>query len=101
MDAKTEIQDQQRRERAQIKSDAELFQALIKHPGWPRYIALIEAVSQNFYKTVMKPVDNVMLCTTTEHAKGALTGLSLAAQLPSSKIREASELTRPDDDDED
>lgn len=94
-DAQEEIESAQRSERAQIKSDAEVFQSLLKHPGWPRYIAMIEAVSQNFYKAAMKPLENVMLVTTTEHAKGALTGLSLAAQLPSAKIREAEELKRP------
>jgi len=99
-DAQREIELQQQKDRSQVKSDAELFQGLIKHPGWPRYIALIEAVSQNYYKKVMQPVENVMLCTTTEHAKGALTGLSLAAQLPSAKIREAEELRRPSEDDE-
>lgn len=100
MDARNELASEERSKRAQVKSDAELFQGLIKHPGWPRYIAMIEAVSQNFYKTAMKPLENVMQVTTTEHAKGALTGLSLAAQLPSAKIREAEELKRPADDEE-
>lgn len=100
MDARTELASDERAKRAQIKSDAELFQGLLKHPGWPRYIAMIEAVSQNFYKTAMEPLENVMLVTRMEHAKGALTGLSLAARLPSAKIREAEELKRPVDDDE-
>lgn len=74
-----------------------MLTGLMKHPGWARYTALIEAVAQNHYTAVMKPLDNVMLCVASEYAKGTLNGLTLAASLPSAKIREADELTRNED----
>lgn len=83
-----------------IKQDAELFQTLVKHPGWPRYLAMIEQVGNNFQNKLMEPLGNALESVKTEHAKGALTGLSLAAQLPSLKIREAQELKKPSEMDE-
>ena len=93
-----EIEADQRADRRKIKEDAELLDGLMKHPGWPRYLALIEAVGQNFHQEAMMPLENLMLATKSEYAKGALKGLTLAASLPSSKIREASELTRNEED---
>lgn len=92
-----EIAEAQKKERRVIKEDAELLAGLMKHLGWPRYLALIEAVSQNYHRTVMTPLANSFEVTKTEFAKGALTGLSLAAALPSTKIREASELAKTPD----
>lgn len=95
-----EIANSQRKDRTTVKADAELMQSLIKHPGWPRYMAMIEAVGQNFNNQMMQPLVNVMEVTKTEYAKGALTGLSVAASLPSAKIREASDLSNQSADDE-
>ncbi len=89
-----EIEVAQRAERVSIKNDAELLQGLVKHPGWPRYLALIEAIAQNYNKEAMRPLENVWEVTKGEFAKGALMGLTLAAAAPSAKIREANELTR-------
>jgi hypothetical protein len=96
-DTRNEIESEQRSQRRQIREDAELLAGLMKHPGWPRYIALIEAVGQNFYHEAMMPLENLMLATKMEYAKGALKGLTLATSLPSAKIREASELTHGTD----
>lgn len=89
-----EIESEQRAERRKIREDSELLEGLMKHPGWARYMALIEAVGQNFHREAMLPLENLMLATKGEYAKGTLNGLTLAASLPSAKIREASELTR-------
>lgn len=94
MDTIAEIETAQRAERVTVKNDADLFQGLMMHPGWKRYLALIEAVAQNYNKEAMRPLENVFEATKAEYAKGALFGLTLAATLPSAKIREANELTR-------
>lgn len=88
-----DIAAQQRIERQQIRQDAEVFQSLLKHPGWPRYLAMIEKVGGNYHQEIMRPLNNSFESVKSEFAKGALTGLSLAAQLPSAKIKEAAELT--------
>ena len=95
-----EIEVAQRAERVAIKNDSELLQGLVKHPGWPRYLALIEAIAQNYNKQAMQPLENVFEVTKGEYAKGALMGLTLAAAAPSAKIREANELTRNTEQDE-
>jgi hypothetical protein len=92
-----EIESDQRKQRRQIREDAELMETLVKHPGWPRYLAMIEAVGQGFQQKIMAPLESVLEATKPEFAKGALTGLSLAAQLPHAKMREAKELSRTDD----
>lgn len=92
-----EIERQQRAERQKIISDADALRSLVAHPGWKVYTSLIETVAQNFYATAMAPLDNVMLVTVAEYAKGTLNGLSRAADLPSAKIRESDELTRTTD----
>lgn len=90
-----DIASQQRIERQQIKQDAEVLQSLIKHPGWPRFMALIEKVGNNYQTEIMRPSQNSLELVKMEFAKGALTGLSAAAHLPSAKIKEAAELTEP------
>ena len=100
MDTVNEIERQQRAERAQIKSDAELFDDLMKHKGWQRYMSLIETIAQNYHASIMKPLENVMEATKPEFAKGVLSGLSLATAIPNLKIREAHELRRAAEDEE-
>jgi hypothetical protein len=87
-----ELTSEERMRRQELRSDAEVFQTLIKHPGWPRYMAMIEKVGNNFNIRIMQPLPNMDAALGAEHAKGALYGLSLAAQLPSAKIREAADL---------
>ena len=91
MDTVNEIELQQRQQRRQIREDAELFGELMKHKGWPRYMALVEAIAQNYHSTIMKPIDNVLEATKPEFAKGVLSGLTLATAIPGMKIREAHE----------
>jgi hypothetical protein len=100
MNTEEDIAAQQRIEAQQIRQDAETFQSLLKHPGWTRYLALVEKVGNNYHQQMLRPLENSFECVKTEFAKGALTGLSLAAQLPSSKIKEAQELKRPTDTEE-
>lgn len=100
MDTVNEIESAQREERAAVRSDAELFAALLTAPSWRRYTALVEAIAQNYYAIAMKPLDSTLEVTRTEHAKGVLTGLSLATAIPQMKIREAQELRRQVDEEE-
>ena len=93
-----EIERKQREERQQIRSDAELFEAMMKHRAWPRYMALVERIAQNYHNIIMKPLDSVFEATKPEHAKGVLTGLTLATAVPGLKIREAQELRSADAD---
>jgi hypothetical protein len=95
-----EIEVEQRAQRRQIRSDAELLGDLMRHKGWPRYMSLIEAVGQNYHVKIMQPIENVMEATKCEFAKGVLSGLSLATAMPSLKIKEAQELTRVNADNE-
>lgn len=99
-DAVSEIEAKQRADRRQIRTDADLMIQLLKHPAWARYLALIEAVGQNFHTRLMTPMENSFEAVKMEHAKGALIALSLAAQLPSAKIREAEELRSASRDEE-
>lgn len=98
MDTLTEIEQKQRNDRRQTLEDAELFDTLLAHRGWSRYMVLIEAVAQNYHATIMKPLDNVMEATKLEFAKGVLSGLTLASALPQMKIKEAQELYRSPED---
>lgn len=92
MSTEDEIITQQREILRQVRSDAELMTQLMAHKGWPRYLALIEAVGQNYYKAAVAPLTTMDSALPAEYAKGALNGLTLAATLPQSKINEAKEL---------
>lgn len=91
-----ELGQERRKLEREVKEDGELMQGLMAHPGWPRYLKMIEAVSQNFYNTVMMPLKSTQDCVASEYAKGTLNGLSVAASLPSAKIREMQDLTPSD-----
>ena len=97
METAEELARDERAKRRQIREDAELFGALLAHRGWGRYMALVEAVAQNHYAAVMRPLESVLEVTKIEHAKGVLSGLSLATSLPQMKIRESQELARHTD----
>ena len=99
MDTSNEIERKQREERRQVIEDAELFNALMTHKGWGRYMALIEAVAQNYHATIMRPLDSSLEVTKLEFAKGVLSGLTLATAVPGMKIKEAHDV-RPQEDDE-
>lgn len=95
-----EIESDQRTQRRQIREDAELMEGLLLHPGWKRYLAMIEAIGQNYHAALLAPLNNSFECVKGEFAKGALTGLSVASSLPTAKMREAKELSKSTDDEE-
>lgn len=99
-DTLDDIAAQQRTEDRIIREDAELLRSLITHPGWKRYLALVEAVGQNFYTTLITPCENSFEWPKMEFAKGALTALDHVAKLPSIKIKQADELHTSTDSDE-
>ena len=92
MTQEEEILSQQREMARQTRNAADAMQKLVSLPEWSLYLRLIEAVAQNFNNTLNEPLENVMLVTKHEYAKGALKGLTLAATLPHIKIAEAKEL---------
>jgi hypothetical protein len=92
-----EIERKQRAERIQIRADAEMLADLMKHQGWARYLALVEAIAQNYHANLMAPLQNVMEATKTEFAKGVLSGLTLATAIPNLKIHEAQTLRQVDE----
>ena len=92
-----EIEAKQRAERRQIIEDAELFQGLLTHKGWPRYVALVEAMAQNYHAIVMRPLELTYEVTKPEFAKGVLNGLSIATAAPGMKIAEARTLQNVED----
>ena len=92
MTQEEEILSQQREINRQTRAMAEAMQKLVALPEWKEYLRLIEAVAQNYNATLNEPLENVMLVTRHEYAKGALKGLTLAATLPHIKIAEAKEL---------
>lgn len=100
MDAKTELSQDERMRRRQVRTDAELFGELLKHPGWGRYLSMVEAVAQNHHTAIMKPVESLLEMPRVEYNKGVLSGLSLASALPQMKIQEAHDLVRRADEEE-
>ena len=92
MDAITDIESKQREERARTHQDADALRALVVHPGWTVYIALVERVAQNYHAAIMKPIESLLEAPKTEFNKGTLSGLSLATALPSLKVKESDEL---------
>lgn len=96
--AVNEIERKQRAERVQIREDAELFNDLMKHRGWARYLTLVESIAQNYHVTIMAPLANVMEATKPEFAKGVLSGLTLATAIPNLKIHEAQGMRSQADD---
>ena len=92
-----EIQRDQRADRRKIREDAEMFEVLVKSPGWKRYLELVEQVGQNFHVKLMTPLESSLEVVKMEHAKGALYGLNIAASLPGAKIAEARDLRDGDE----
>lgn len=90
-----DIEQSTREQRAKTLKDADLLQGLIAHPGWKVFCELIQTVGQNYYATLMTPLQNTSEVTQTEYAKGALNGLQTAASLPQSKIEESKLLRNP------
>jgi hypothetical protein len=97
----TDIELQQRRQAAETRESAELFNDLMRHKGWGRYMALVEVIAQNYHAAIMKPLDSSLEVVKVEFAKGVLSGLSLATAIPGMKIKEAQELRRSGGDSED
>lgn len=87
-----ELGREERQRRQQLRDDAEIFQTLVKHPGWARFMALCEVAGNNFNKTLMQPLENTQQVVKMEFAKGALYGIQGVASLPHAKIKEAADL---------
>ena len=92
-----EIEAKQRAERRRVIEDAELFQSLLTHKGWSRYVGLIETLAQNYHGAIMRPLESSLEVTKVEFAKGVLSGLSLATAAPGLKITEAQSLRTQED----
>lgn len=87
-----EVANDLRKERVEIKKQAEALLSLMAHPGWGVYRAIVTANAQNMMTQLQRPLktpDEVML---QEYTKGALNGLSTALMIPQGKVDEAKSL---------
>lgn len=103
------IEDLFRDGRAADKIDRErieLFEALVRSPGWLAYISILEAKLQMFADQVLSPAGSVDGMVTLEYVKGTMSGLVIARDIPSvtiaakDQIRSKPVNTEIDDDDD-
>lgn len=81
-----ELQKQARLADKIDKERAEQFEALLRHPGWATYEALLNARIQLFADAIMAPAGSVDGAIALEWVKGAMSGVILARDLPSVTI---------------
>lgn len=65
------------------KEMAQLFQLLVAHEGWKRYVALLEKRIQAMGDMVLSPAGSVNGAIALEYVKGAMSGMVMARDLPS------------------
>jgi hypothetical protein len=68
------------------KERAEAFETLIRTPGWALYIDLISTFIQARADEVLAPAGSVEGAIRLEYIKGAMSGLIMARDLPSTII---------------
>lgn len=89
--------------RAADKEDrerAELFEAMVKTPGWKLYEALLNQMVEERGKTVLAPAGSVDGAVLLEYEKGTMRGLIIAKDLPQLTILGAKQISAPDIGDE-
>jgi hypothetical protein len=65
---------------------AELFAVLLRHPAWLLYIELLEAQIQARADIILTPAGSIEGAIVLEYVKGAMSGLILARDMPSTII---------------
>jgi hypothetical protein len=83
----------------------ELFEALVRTPGWLAYVEILEAKLQMFADQILAPAQSIDGMVMLEYVKGAMSGLVIARDIPSVTIAAKDQLrtqpvTEMDDDDD-
>lgn len=79
----------------------ELFEAMVRTPGWLAYVALLEAKIQMLADQVLAPSGSVDGMVGLEFVKGAMSGLIIARDVPSVTIAAKEQLREQPVEDED
>lgn len=65
------------------KERIQFFEAMVKSPGWPIYLELLNLRIQAFADAVLAPAGSVDGAVALEYVKGTMSGLVIARDLPS------------------
>lgn len=80
------------------KKLAEAMQALLKHPAWLAFQALLTRRIEEGGQALLAPVMNVDMTYASEHIKGVMFGLLLARDLPAHILTQMKPATSTEDD---
>lgn len=90
MNAHPQTEELLKQARAANKEDrerAEVFQSLLKHPGWTLYASLLNSQLQSCAENLMLPREELREGKmNSEYLKGTMRGLIMARDLPSATI---------------
>jgi len=73
----------------------ELFEMLVKTPGWQAFVEILNAKIQLFADQVMSPAGTRDGLVALEYVKGAMSGLIMARDIPSVTIAAKPDLRQP------
>lgn len=93
-----ELQKASRDARRIDRERADLFTVLIRHPAWEVYVELLEAQIQARADAILAPSGSVDGAIVLEYIKGAMSGLILARDMPSTIIADMKSATSSGDD---
>lgn len=79
---------------------AELFEALVKTPGWKVYTDLLNQKIEDLGSVILGPAGSVDGAIGLEYQKGTMRGLIIAKDLPHLTILGAKQISAPDIGDE-
>lgn len=79
---------------------ADLFNGLMKHPGWVEYVELLNALINSRGMNVLMPGRSVDGLVALEFEKGAMSGLIMSRDLPSIIVNAVKTSAAPDGEDE-
>jgi hypothetical protein len=68
------------------KERVELFEMLVRTPGWIAYVSILEAKLQMLADQVLAPAGSVDALIGLEYIKGAMSGLVMARDIPGATI---------------
>lgn len=92
-----ELQKVSREARKIDRERADLFTVLLRHPAWLAYVELLDSQIQARADIVLAPSGSVDGAIVQEYVKGAMSGLILARDLPSTIIADMKSATSSGD----
>lgn len=93
-----ELQKQSRDARRVDRERADLFTVLLRHPAWKLYVELLEAQLQARADVILAPAGSIEGMVTLEYVKGAMSGIILCRDLPSTIIADMKSASSGDED---